>query len=130
MQLPTINQWKEKTLIENQLKSPLLQANSLCAYHRLSLGIGWKQPNRCQHYKHKFQADKKAHKLRCIPFNTLAAYNENNPPLPVGAAFCFSHLKTISCEDQKNDKSEEINGEIIQRSMALLLMTFTFLMQQ
>ena len=75
------------------------------------MGIGWKQPNRCQHPEHKFQAGKKAPKLRCIPFNTLAGYNENNPPLPVGTAFCFSHLKAISCEHQKNDESEEINAD-------------------
>ena len=28
--------------------------------------------------------------------NSLAAYNEKNSPLPVGAVFCFSHLKSIS----------------------------------
>ena len=88
-----------------------MQADSLCAYHQFYLGIGWKQANRCQHPEHKFQAGKKAPKLRCIPFNTLAAYNGNNPPLPVGAAFCVSHLKAISCEHQKNDESEEINAD-------------------
>ena len=88
-----------------------MQADSLCAYHQFYLSIGWKQANRCQHPEHKFQAGKKAPKLRCIPFNTLAAYNGNNPPLPVGAAFCVSHLKAISCEHQKNDESEEINAD-------------------
>ena len=88
-----------------------MQADLLCAYHQFYLGVGWKQPNRYQHPEYKFQAGKKGPKLRCIPFNTLAAYNGNNPPLPVGAAFCFSPLKAISCEHQKNDESEEINAD-------------------
>ena len=90
-----------------------MQADLLCAYHQFHLGIGWQQPNRCQHPEHKFQAGKKGSKLLCIPFNThpFQHPNGNNPPLPVGAAFCFSPLKAISCEHQKNDESEEINAD-------------------
>jgi len=67
------------------------------------MGIGWRQQNRCQHPEHKFQTGKKAPKIRSIPLASLVAYNETNSPLPVGAAFCFSHLKSMEVPNERSD---------------------------
>ena len=68
------------------------------------MGIAWKQSNRCQHYEHKFQIGRKAPKIRTVPLNTLATFNERNAPLPVGSAFCFNHLKDVTAKQQNNDE--------------------------
>ena len=70
--------------------------DNLYAFHRFSIGTGWRQQNRCYHPEHKFQRGKKAPKVRTIPLQTLAVFNTNNNPLPVGAAFCHDHLKAIN----------------------------------
>ena len=70
------------------------------------MGIGWKQPNRCQHPDHKFQVGRKAPKLRTVPLNTLALFNERNSPLPVGSAFCFSHLKSLTATQKEGDDTD------------------------
>ena len=63
------------------------------------MGIGWKQPNKCQHSEHKFQVGRKAPKIRTIPLKTLETFNKENSPLPIGSAFCFRHLKCITAKD-------------------------------
>jgi len=50
-----------------------------------------------------FKLGKKAPKIRSIPLASLVAYNETNSPLPVGAAFCFSHLKSMEARNEGSD---------------------------
>ena len=93
-----------------------MQADSVCAYHRFSLGIGWKQPNRCQHPEHKFHAGKKEPKLRCIPFNTIAAYNEDNPPLPLVQHFALVTWKLFLANIRRMMNHKKWMQIILQRN--------------
>ena len=69
-QLSSTDHWNGRLLIESRLQiSP--DSDFVCAYHRFSIGIGWRQPNRCQHSEHKFQVGRKAPKIRTIPLKTF-----------------------------------------------------------
>ena len=41
--------WNERLLIENRLGFKLNENDKLCANHRYTLGVGFKQSKRCQH---------------------------------------------------------------------------------
>ena len=98
-QLSRTDHWNERLLIESRLQISLSDSDFVCAYHHFSMGIGWKQPNKCQHSEHKFQVGRKAPKIRTIPLKTLETFNKENSPLPIGSAFCFRHLKCITAKD-------------------------------
>ena len=53
----------------------------------------------CQHPEHNIQVGRKATKIRTIPLKTLETFNKENSPLPIGSAFCFRHLKSITAKD-------------------------------
>ena len=74
--LSQTNYWSERLLIENQLQRSLSDSDFVCAYHRFSVGIGWKQPNRCQHPEQKFQVGRKAPKIRTIPQKPLKLFTK------------------------------------------------------
>ena len=95
----------EKLLIENRLKIQSPSNVFLCCYHRYTNGIAQKQPSQCQHPNHKHQAGKKAPPVRTISLKTLLSFNNRNRVLPIGAVFCYTHLKEE--EAKKEDKAIE-----------------------
>ena len=105
--MPKCNNFNERWLIENRSQTPLTDSNVICAFHRYSFGIGWKQPKRCQHPGHQFKNGVKSPSIRTIPQETLAIFNETNSPLPVGSAFCIKHLKA-STASLRDDDDEPI----------------------
>ena len=51
--------WSERLLIENWLGFKLSQHDKLCANHRYTLGVGYKQSKRWQHPHHQPEIGKK-----------------------------------------------------------------------
>ena len=94
----------ENLLTESRQQIQLPSNVFLCCYHQYTNGIAWKQPNRCQHPNHKHQAGKKAQPYRTIPLKTLLLFSNHNRPPPIGAFFCYYHLKE---ETKKEDKTIE-----------------------
>ena len=86
--------WSEKGPIENRLGRELCQDQKLCAFHRFDFGIGWKPPRQCFHPDHKLSAELKSPVCRQVPaLAVLSVSKKVNTQSPIGAQFCFKHLK-------------------------------------
>ena len=116
---PIFNDWNERKLIESRLQSPLVSSDSLCAYHRYSLGIGWKQPKRCCHPEHQGTKGIKAPSLRVVPLKYLPMFAKNGTLLPAGGKFCVNHYKlTLKCyaeaeNNKENNSAEELTPTVV-----------------
>ena len=109
---PIFNDWNERKLIESRLQSPLVSSDSLCAYHRYSLGIGWKQPKRCCHPEHQGTKGIKAPSLRVVPLKYLPMFAKNGTLLPAGGKFCVNHYKlTLKCYAEAENNKENNSAE-------------------
>ena len=113
----------KKLLIENRLQIHLPSNVFLCCYHRYTNGIAWKQPNQCEHPNYKHQAGKKAPPVRTLPLKTLLSFNNHNRSLPIGAVFCYTHLK-----EEKKKKIKQLNNQSIphQCQAKVLLMKILY----
>ena len=105
--------WSERLLIENRLGFNLRQSNKLCANHRYTLGVGYKQSNRCQHPHHQPKIGKKAPATRFVPIHRCISiaekYNEKYV-ISIGSVLYFNHMKN----EKKIDKDEPPGTNVTQ----------------
>ena len=93
--------WDEKRLIENRLYRILKDDESICSFHRYTLGIGWKAGKLCKHPEHAVKPGTKSAPGRPVPIDVLNNVNEiYQVSISMGSLFCFKHLK----EEQKKLK--------------------------
>ena len=89
--------WNEKRLIESRIGKSLLDGKYICAYHRFTKGVCWRSPVRCMHPSHNLGRKKqnsRSKTTRVVPIPMLDKVNQHyGASLPVGAVFCFKHLK-------------------------------------
>ena len=92
--------WSEKALTENRLGRELCLDQQLCAFHRFDFGIGWKPPRQCFHPDHKFSAGVKSPACHPVPAPIVLSVSKKfNTHIPLGAQFCFKHLKLETKEE-------------------------------
>ena len=85
--------WSER-LIENRLGFKFCQSHKLCANHRYTLGVGYKQSKRCQHPRHQPEIGKKAPATRSVPIHRCISIAEKyNVLFPIGSVLFQSHEK-------------------------------------
>ena len=103
--------WSELLLIENQLRFKLCQSDKLCANHRYTLGVGYKQPKRCHHPHHQPEIGKKDPATRSVPIHRCISITEKyNILFLIGWVLCFNHTKN----ENKIDKDEPTGTNVIQ----------------
>ena len=61
----------EKCLIESRLGKIVPADKKICAYHRYTLGIVWRQPASCQHPEHIQPKGKKDPVTCAVPINLI-----------------------------------------------------------
>ena len=66
----------------------------ICAYHCYELGIGWRTPKRCCHPNNPILLGKKAPTVWTVPYKVVMLREGHQ--IPIGAKFCFPHLKSES----------------------------------
>ena len=76
----------------------------ICAYHRYELGIGWRPPKRC-HPNHPILLGKKAPTVWRVPHKVVIRMLQEGHQIPIGAKFCFPHLKSENNEKNNGKDS-------------------------
>ena len=86
--------WSECSLIENWLGFKLSQHDKLCANHRHTLGVGYKQSKSCQHPHHQPDIGKKAPATISVPIPRCISIVEKYSMLfAIGSVLCSNHMK-------------------------------------
>ena len=113
--------YTEQTLIENRIGQTLSEDIQICAHHRYTKGVGWKQLKRCQHPLHEHMSIQK----KATPSRTAREFNlalniidyvnkEYNKSIIVGSMMCYPHLKEKNKKnrDKACDEIDEMHEEI------------------
>lgn len=96
MRISDTSKLSEIYLIENRLGKIILPDKKICAYHRFTLGIEWRQLSSCQHQDHIQVKGKKAPVTRAAPINLLEFMKNNKMTIPIGSKLCVEHLKSLT----------------------------------
>ena len=103
--------WSEHLLTENRLGFKLSQSDKLCANHRYTLGVGYRQSKRCQHSQHLPKIGKKAPATRSVPISRCISIAEKyNILFLIGSVLCLNHMKN----ENKIDKNEPPDNHVTQ----------------
>ena len=105
--------WNERLLIENRLGFKLNENDKLCANHnhRYTLGVGFKQSERCQHPQHPPEIGKKAPATRPVPISKcIFIAKKYNILFLIGSVLCFNHMKN----ENKIDEEESLDSHATQ----------------
>ena len=119
--------WSECSLIENGLGFKLSQYDKLCANHRYTLGVAYKQSERCQHPHHQPEIGKKAPATISVPIPRCISIVENySMVFAIGSVLCFNHKKnenTIEKDEPpgtnvtQDDPNYETPGPVISENI-------------
>ena len=82
----SVEPWSERNLIENRIGRQLQEGEELCAYHRYSYGISWKQTKSCSHPDHAEEKRKKVPLGRVAPVERALKMQ-----IPIGSILCHRH---------------------------------------
>ena len=101
----------ELDLIENRGGRKLTASSKVCAYHRYTLGVGYKLKRRCQHPNHEeLPKQKKGHCTRVASLKVCDAISDRyGTVFPVGGVLCTTHYKEGNKSVEEKDEEERID---------------------